>query len=355
MHFSNNMEASSSDEEENTVPPQQGAGHASGSYAAVVRAQADAAIPVGSKRKTDSRSAKHKRQPASTVPNAPPVTPTAAEANSSAVPMVGNSATVDVPENYTDDERALNSFQKLHPLLSLESTSQRALQLVSNLLPTTEIHTAEMPCIPKSYDDLFLRPPSLSMGERPCCLGNKCIGLWIAIFRYGENNDSGFVCKEFLLPKQYEEFATSGKLPKEPSKCLLCSRYYQTYQYKIARCDPNFVVDARIPVQAYTNVIGHTTGEELPKSSSFVGGDDGYHPSVCLAVDPDFANTEAGRGPMGTMLWRPFVAFHSGHYKYVSTGEHRSMVQVGVSATTTPHFGGEQEVGDPAPGQSPGL
>lgn len=355
MAFSNNMEVSSSDEEENTVPPQQDAGQASVSYAAAVRIQADAAIPVGSKRKADSRSAKHKRKPASTVPSAPPANPAATAASSSAEPMVGNLATADVPENYTDDEKALNSFQKLHPLLSLESTSQRALQLVSNLLPTTEIPTIEMPCIQKSYDDRFLRPPSLSMGERPCCLGNKCIGLWIAIFRYGEANEKGFVCKEFLLPEQYEAFKATGKLPKEPSKCLLCSRYYQTYQYKIARCDPNFVADARIPVQAYTNVLGHTTGETIPVSSSFVGGDDGYHPSVCLAVDADFANTEAGRGPMGTMLWRPFVAFHSGHYKYVSTGGHRSIVQVGVSANTTPHFGGEQEVGGPAPDQSPGL
>lgn len=108
-------------------------------------------------------------------------------------------------------------------------------------------------------------------------------------------------------------------------------------------------------MQAYTNVLGHTTGETIPASSSFVGGDDGYHPSVCLAVDAEFANTEAGRGPMGTMLWRPFVAFHSGHYKYVSTGGGRSIVQVGVSANTTPHFGGEQEVGGPAPDQSPSL
>lgn len=121
-----------------------------------------------------------------------------------------------------------------------------------------------------------------------------------------------------------------------------------------ARCDPNFVADARIPVQAYSNVIGHTTGETIPRSSSFVGGDDGYHPSVCLAVDADFANTEAGRGPMGTMLWRPFVAFNSGHYKYSTSAGGRCIVQVGVSADTTPHFGREQEVGEPAPGQSPG-
>ena len=128
---------------------------------------------------------------------------------------------------------------------------------------------------------------------------------------------------------------------------------WQTYQYRVARCDPNFVADARIPVQAYTNVLGHTTGESVPGSSSFVGGADGYHPSVCLAVDSDFANSEAARGPMGTFLWRPFVAFHSSHYKYTTHGGVRCIVQVGVSADSTPHFGPEREVGEPAPDQSP--
>lgn len=223
------MDGSSSDEEEeSTVPQQHDAGAASLSYATALRSQKDAAIPVGSKRKPDSRAAsKHKRKPPSTVPAAPPAPPATMSGSSSALPMVGDLATADVPETYTDDEKALNSFQKLHPLLSLESTSQRALQLVANLLETTEIHTVEMPCIPKSYDDRFLMPPSPVVGERPCCLGNKCIGLWMAIFRYGEANDKGFVCKEFLLPEQLKAFEDSGKLPPQPAKCILCSRYYQ--------------------------------------------------------------------------------------------------------------------------------
>ena len=91
----------------------------------------------------------------------------------------------------------------------------------------------------------------------------------------------------------------------------------------------------------------------MPSSSSFVGGSDGYHPNVCLAVDAEFSKKEAGRGPMGTMLWRPFVAFNSSHYKYVREGGTKRIVQVGVSSDTTPHFGREQEVGEPAPDQSP--
>jgi hypothetical protein len=191
---------------------------------------ADEAVPVTSKRKVDTKGLiRHKSKPQCTVPAAPPPKQDPVsmkrklDQSTELLPMVDHVSTVDIPENYTDDEKALNTFQKLHPLLSLESTSQKALQLVANLLDTTEIPTVEMPCIPKSYDDRFLCAPNTLAGERPCCLGNKCIALWIAIFRYGENNDKGFVCKEFLLPEQQRTFEIDGKLPPQPTKCLLCT------------------------------------------------------------------------------------------------------------------------------------
>lgn len=226
------MDWASSEEDEPSGTGNNTSG-ASTSHVQAVRSQADNAVPVGSKRKSDARAQKHKRQPTCTIPARPPETPELAAGQQA--PMVASQSTADVPENYTDDEKALNSFQKLHPLLSLESTSQRALQLVANLLDTTELPTREVPCITKTYDDQFLRPANASIGERPCCLGNKCIGLWIAIFRYGDQNDKGFVCREFLLPKQHEEFEKTGKLPPQPAKCLLCHRYYVTYTYKLVR------------------------------------------------------------------------------------------------------------------------
>lgn len=220
------MEQSSSEEEDSASLQQRG----SFSYATAVRSQADEAVPVGCKRKTD-RQAKHKRKPSCTVPAAPPVKEECTSKRT--LPMVGDLCTADVPENYTDDEKALNTFHKLHPLLSLESTSQRALQLVANLLDTTEIATVEMPCIPKSYDDNFLCPPNTLAEERSCCLGSKCIGLWMAIFRYGENNDKGFICKEFLLPEQKKAFESDGRLPPQPAKCLLCNRYYTVRAFSV--------------------------------------------------------------------------------------------------------------------------
>lgn len=211
------MEESSSEDEEGATLPCQ-------SYAAAARSNASEAIPVSSKKKTGGKGvAGHKRKPSCTVPATPPVNECVSGTSSGTLPMVGDLCTADVSENYTDDEKALNTFQKLHPLLSLESTTQKALQLVANLLDTTELPTVEMPCIPKSYDDQFLGPPNTLAGERPCCLGGKCIAYWMAVFRYGEGNDKGFVCKEFLLPEQKKWFESSGNLPPQPAKCLLCT------------------------------------------------------------------------------------------------------------------------------------
>ena len=122
-----------------------------------------------------------------------------------------------------------------------------------------------------------------------------------------------------------------------------------------ARSDPNFVVRSNVSVQAFTNVLEDVNGEYLPAMSSFVGGDDGYHPNACLAVDHDLANTESGHGPMATMLWRPFVAFKSNNYNYVTSQGRKCIVQVGVSFNSTPHFGREQEEGGPALDRSPNL
>lgn len=153
------------------------------------------------------------------------------------------------------------------------------------------------------------------------------------------------------------DLSVPNRATRKDSNCpqWFCTTVFGTKTCRSqARFDPNFVSDERIPIQAYTNVLGNITGESIPSSSSFVGGSDGYHPSACLAVDADFGKTSSGRGAMATMLWRPFVTFHSGHYRYSLSGGVRSIVQVGVSADTTPHFGREQAVGEPAPDQSPG-
>lgn len=160
------------------------------------------------------------------------------------------------------------------------------------------------------------RGPELSIGERPCCLNERCICVWLARWRYGDDTDMAFVGTEFLLPSQEREFTQSGKLPTPPGKCLLCSRYYTNYLYKLARSDPTFRATNAVPLQAFGNVVGSDRGDSVPSHSSVVSGPDGYKSECLLYVDEAWADTAASRGPMGTLLWRPVVAFSSKHYKY---------------------------------------
>jgi hypothetical protein len=180
-----------------------------------------------------------------------------------------------------------------------------------------KIPTVPTETVPRSHDEIFLRPANTRVGERSCCLGDRCICRFLAIFRYGEKTDLAFVGREFLLPSEHREFVDSGKLPQHPAKCLLCMRYYQTYLLRLARTDPNFSPSADIPITAFTNTVATMSGEEVPFHASSVGDADGYPASAILAVEGDFAASDAGRSTMGTFLWKPVVAFHSGNYAYV--------------------------------------
>ena len=66
-------------------------------------------------------------------------------------------AGIDADENYGSQEYALSSYLKLHPVLSLESTSCQTLQLVANLVADASIPTKELEIVPKPHDDAYLR------------------------------------------------------------------------------------------------------------------------------------------------------------------------------------------------------
>ncbi len=161
------------------------------------------------------------------------------------------------------------------------------------------------------------RPPTTSIGERPCNFGDRCLCVWMARWRYGEDTDMAFLGTEFLLPSQAAEFKKSGKLPPTAGKCLVCSRYVQTYIYRCARADPTFKADARIPLQAYGNSLGVASGEHLPTHASVANDSDGYRQEALLFVDEQWADTAAARGGMASLLWRPCVKFDTSHYAYV--------------------------------------
>ena len=71
--------------------------------------------------------------------------------------LLNSDAGLSTTEEYGTDEKQLNEFLKLHPMLSLESTSARTLQLVQGLFERATIAAPSLPLVPKSYDDSMLR------------------------------------------------------------------------------------------------------------------------------------------------------------------------------------------------------
>lgn len=250
------------------------------------------------------------------LPPAEPPPPVQRDA-SGQLPILQPQAGIDADESYGSQEAALSQYLKLHPVLSLESTNCQTLQLVADLVESTSISTKELEVVPKSYDDEMLRCPNPAIGERPCCLGNRCICVWLARWRYGENTDMAFVGAEFLLPSERAAFQKSGTLPPTNGKCLVCSRYVHTFVYRCARADPTFQPSAKIPLQAFGNSLGVACGDDVPTHSSVANDSDGYRPEALLFVDETWADTAAARGGMATLLWRPVVRFDSTHYEYV--------------------------------------
>jgi len=250
------------------------------------------------------------------LPPPVPPPPTARDA-SGQLPMLQAQAGIDADESYGSQEAALSQYLKLHPVLSLESTSCQTLQLVADLVESTSIPTKELEVVSKSHDDAYLRPPNTATGERACCFGNRCICVWLARWRYGDDTDMAFIGTEFLTPSQQAVFHKSGTLPATNGKCLVCSRYVHTYIYRCARADPTFQPSAKIPLQAYGNALGMACGDDVPTHSSVSNDSDGYRSEAMLFVDELWADTAAARGGMATLLWRPVVRFDSTHYAYV--------------------------------------
>ena len=215
---------------------------------------------------------------------------------------------------------------------------------MGDLVETAAIPTRELEVVPKSFDDASLRPPDTSIGERPCSLAERCICVWMARWRYGDDTDMAFIGTEFLLPSERAAFDRDGAsaLPATPGKCLVCSRYVHTYVYRQARSDPTFCPSASLPLQAYGNPLGVAKGEALPTHTSAVCGADGYRKEALLFVDEAWADTAAARGEMSSFLWRPCVKFLPTHYKYVkdsTTGLPRLLQRgVGSDPESVAHF-----------------
>jgi len=249
----------------------------------------------------------------------------------------------DADELYSENERALSQFIRLHPMLSMESTSERTLSTAASLVDAYSLPTRELETVSKTHDDLFLRRANSDVGERSCVNGEKCVCRWLAIFRYGEETNAAFVCREFLLPSQLADFNTSARLPKTQGKCLLCTRYFTAYTYTLARSSPSFCPKSCISIQAFGNLIESKSPEDdVVGHSNAVGGEGGYRPDAMLYIDEKWTNTAASRGPIGTLLWRPVVRFRTSDYvfvKDVDSGLYR-IIQTAVGAEAEAVGGG---------------
>lgn len=199
--------------------------------------------------------------------------------------------------------------------------------------------------MPKSHDDLYLAPPNKTIGERECVCGERCLCVFMAKLRYGAETTKGFVCKEFLLPEQRTTFLAGKGLPALRQKCLVCTRYFTTYLYTLARTDANFKLAPLLSIQTFCNASSAAelpdheevlkAAKELPSHASTVSCADGYKAHAMLFVDEDFSQHRLQRETrLGALVFRPVVRFNSAHYRYVpmsdgEDGQHR-LIQVGI-------------------------
>lgn len=192
---------------------------------------------------------------ASVMQEAPPP-----DALATATPhLLSNTASINNDEEYSRDEQMLNEFTKLHPMLryatalalmlgrllrtrssvrndttsrvvpcvrSMETTTSRTMQIVADMIEKTHVCIPHLEEVGKSHDDQFLTEANAEIGERSCVCGSRCLANFIAMVRYGHENDKGFVCKEFLLPSQFKKFLDGNGLPPIQQKCIVCTRYW---------------------------------------------------------------------------------------------------------------------------------
>jgi len=239
---------------------------------------------------------------------------------------------LDPDENYNENERALTEFIRLHPMLSLDATSERMLTCVASMIGDYAAPTVELETVSKAHDDLFLRKAKPHVGERECVNGQKCVCRWTAIFRHGETTDKAFVCREFLLPSQQELFVRDGTLPKNVSKCLMCQRYFTSFVYTLARTSPSFCPTSELQIQVFGNKVASTcAADDAVTATAKVGSDDGYLASKMLFVDEKWADAASSRGSAGTLLWRPVVRFNCADYVFEKDVDGEPIaVQVGM-------------------------
>jgi hypothetical protein len=116
-------------------------------------------------------------------------------------------------------------------------TKELALKLI------LENSARSLPEIDRAYRQQFLREPAgAEFFERPCLWGEMCVARTKrTVFPMQQLHanlagtsggskavNSGFICREFLLPAQLAEVRATNKLPETIRPCLACNIYYTT-------------------------------------------------------------------------------------------------------------------------------
>ncbi len=248
----------------------------------------------------------------------------------------------DAPADPSEHDYLIDGFMRKHPMLSLESCSSESLKLIHDAQNRLSVEPAEWEKTTKTHDDGYLRRAQQTIGERPCALESDCLALFLARMRYGPDNDRGFVCREYLLPSEEAAFRDGRGLPETRKKCLLCTRYFASFVYTIARVDPTYRAGKPLedlPVADGAPDARLRAADGAPRAASSVGETGGYHPAAVLGWDEAIdANADCGVLPM---LLNPTVRFCSSHYAYVQNGEGQyEIVQqnVGVDERVTNPF-----------------
>ena len=148
------------------------------------------------------------------------------------------------------------------------------------------------PVCSKQYCTQFLAEPTGDM--RPCRRGNLCVcNTMCNSFPdsiEGSKPENAFICREFLLPKDYEKFNATGELPKCPAECLLCNRARTTCEYE------RIIKNKVTPIELIQD---HQNSVDEPGA---------YSIKHCIYPSPS--------GNLWTGIVRPIVKFCSNHYIY---------------------------------------
>ena len=261
---------------------------------------------------------------------------------------------------YTQDERLLNEFIKIHPMLSGQSLQPRTLTLVAKAAADAPVRIAPLEVCGRCHDDGFLREADEEAGERPCALGARCVCKFLGAMRHGSDDRRAFVCREFLLPSVEQRFKSGQGLPAHRAKCLLCTRYFLHYLYLLSRADSTFR-PGRCSAAAFENSIAYCPeqarchDEEQLKlltcvsatmanaPASVAGTSDGYPPSAMLFVDETVASTDQFRldPAFAALFFRPVVRFSSTHYTFRVGQDGRPLIEQSFppTASSTAAFG----------------